>query len=205
MTPPGAASQRDALALAPALRERAGELRGHRAAEVHLVGERHVQAAAQLGDAAAHAHELVEGKQLLLVVEVVALAVPHEVHALGRVQRAQHEPVGLERVAQLHEVVDLVDVGAHRHEDQVDEGQPSASALRLDEAPDVLEQPRERVVAEPRVGLGGGGVERDVEVRVAAEQLADVGVGEDLAVGGELQDLGPPAELVEQARRRPSS
>ena len=124
--PHPAAAARCAPARRPSSNSSANS-RGHAAAEVHLVGQRHAEPPAQLGDAAAHPHQLVERQQLLLVLEVIALALPLQVDAVRRVERTQHQSVHAQLRAELDERIHLVDVGAHRHEHEVDERQASAA------------------------------------------------------------------------------
>ena len=57
----------------------------------------------------------------------------------------------------------------------------ASAPLGRDPPPQVAEDALELVVAQLGVGLRRAGVERDVEVDIATEQLLDVLVGEDLA------------------------
>ena len=118
------------------------------------------------------------------VDEVVAGPLPVEL-VPDLVQRPQHEAVGIEVGAQVHELVQLVHVDLHRHEDEVDARQAAAAALRLDEPAHVAQEAVEGVVAQLGVGPGGCGIEGYVQLDPAAEEPADVSVGEDLAVRGD--------------------
>ena len=77
-------------------------------------------------------------------------------------------------------------------------GQAAAPALRRDEPPQVAEDAVEGVVAQLGVGPGGGRVERDVQLDAAAEQPADVPVGENLAVRGNRDLLVAVLERVQE-------
>ena len=68
----------------------------HRAAEVELIGERDAVVLAQGRHPAARAHQLVEGEELLPVVEAVAGPVPDQVIVLGVIEGPEDETIRLE-------------------------------------------------------------------------------------------------------------
>ena len=75
---------------------------------------------------------------------------------------------------------------------------PAASTFGVNQTTDVGDDLLERIVPQSRIGERRCGVERDVGVDVAIDELLDVAIGQDLTVRRHLEHLPGVAEDVEQ-------